>query len=406
MNREPNVHAEPAEIDPVVIARAEAVTGPLVMLPIRYVNGQAVYTESSMLVVKRLRATGLDAAFLDPPESRTFEVKESALTDAIVSFALGIGSSAAWDAVKAVFRRQSSGSTGKLSITYVDLDNNDGQRGTAWKVEGDSEAVLKAIDKLRQNALEASISGTAMEAAGNRDITDSFPAAGTDDDLRKAHRRQQVESLRAAAQSRLQDARDSVEREGAAQPWQHAEKSARAALALFARSLDWAEDSEDEDEAHRLMDKAGSWVWQTFGCQLARSGIEYRQTCPVALAHNRIGMSIGGTAKRLCSLCGDDLSECEHIPGTSYLVPGGVILPRMVPRLPPGSLRAHTRPKPPGIRRGDHQRDGSRRGELRAQAGSAGSANHGNDHPGTGTHRSPRRHVRPWRRGLVRQMPS
>ena len=48
------------------------------------------------------------------------------------------------------------------------------------------------------------------------------------------------------------------------------------------------------------------------------------QTCPVALAHNRIGMSIGGTAKRLCSLCGDDLSECEHTPGTSYLVPGGV----------------------------------------------------------------------------------
>ena len=35
-------------------------------------------------------------------------------------------------------------------------------------------------------------------------------------------------------------------------------------------------------------------------------------------------MSIGGIAKRLCSLCGDDLSECEHTPGTSYLVPGGV----------------------------------------------------------------------------------
>ena len=30
----------------------------------------------------------------------------------------------------------------------------------------------------------------------------------------------------------------------------------------------------------------------------------YSQTCPVALAHNRIGMSIGGTARRLCSLCG------------------------------------------------------------------------------------------------------
>ena len=72
------------------------------------------------------------------------------------------------------------------------------------------------------------------------------------------------------------------------------------------------------------MDQAGAWVRETFGCQLTRSGTRYSQTCPVALAHNRIGMSIGGTAKRLCSLCGDDLSECEHIPGTSYLVPGGV----------------------------------------------------------------------------------
>jgi hypothetical protein len=72
------------------------------------------------------------------------------------------------------------------------------------------------------------------------------------------------------------------------------------------------------------MDQAGAWVRETFGCQLTRSGTRYSQTCPVALAHNRIGMSIGGTARRLCSLCGDDLSECEHIPGISYLVPGGV----------------------------------------------------------------------------------
>jgi hypothetical protein len=68
------------------------------------------------------------------------------------------------------------------------------------------------------------------------------------------------------------------------------------------------------------MDQAGAWVRETFGCQLTRSGTRYSQTCPVALAHNRIGMSIGGTARRLCSLCGDDLSECEHIPGISYLV--------------------------------------------------------------------------------------
>ena len=31
----------------------------------------------------------------------------------------------------------------------------------------------------------------------------------------------------------------------------------------------------------------------------------------------------GYAAQRICSLCGDDVSECEHLPGTAYLVPGG-----------------------------------------------------------------------------------
>jgi hypothetical protein len=71
------------------------------------------------------------------------------------------------------------------------------------------------------------------------------------------------------------------------------------------------------------MDDAGYWVRTTFGCELGRVGGEYRQRCPVALAHNRIGLSVGGTAVRVCSICGGDLSECFHLPGTSYLVPGG-----------------------------------------------------------------------------------
>ena len=79
------------------------------------------------------------------------------------------------------------------------------------------------------------------------------------------------------------------------------EDDARAALTLFARSLDWAEDTDEEETAHQLMDEAGSWVRRTYGCQLSRSGTQYRQRCPVALAHNRIGMSVGGTAVRACA---------------------------------------------------------------------------------------------------------
>lgn len=103
-----------------------------------------------------------------------------------------------------------------------------------------------------------------------------------------------------------------------------AERDAREALKLYRASLDWAEDTDLEDEAHRMMDDAGRWVHETFGCHVERVGHEYRQVCPVALGHNRIGLSIGGhAAVRVCSLCGEDISECEHLPRSAYLVPGG-----------------------------------------------------------------------------------
>lgn len=325
MNPKSNVSAESADVDATILARAESMPAPVVVLPLRLLNGQGVYAQTSVLLVKRLRAAGISADFLDPPESRTFEVKKSALGTIIVSFAINIGSSAAWDAIKRVFRSRSNDEQkAKLSITYVDLDDKEGRRGTAWKVEGDSDAVLQAIDKLRQ----APPTGDPpeIEDAPRPDpeaATGAFPTAGPDDDLHAAALAEAINRRRAAAQSLLQDARAVLEGHADPQSLENAEKEARTALALFARSLDYAEDTEEEHEAHRLMDEAGMWVRETFGCQLTRSGTCYRQTCPVALAHNRIGMSIGGTAKRLCSLCGEDLSECEHVPGISYLVPGG-----------------------------------------------------------------------------------
>jgi hypothetical protein len=325
MSPDPIVRGERADIDVAVLARAEAVSASLVVLPVRNIKGQGVYTQTSVLLVKQLRVAGYSAEFLDPPESRTFEVKKSALTTVIVNIALNISSSAAWDAIKAIFRSRPAEEQAKLSIVYVDLDGKEGQRGTAWKVEGNSDAVLQAIDKLRQNPSAASSADIpSAPAPGDREVTEAFPAAGPDDDLHEAALAEQITGRRAAAQSLLWDARQAVERPTDPQSLDQAEKNARAALALFARSLDWAEDSDEEEEAHQLMDEAGTWVRKAFGCQLTRSGTKYSQTCPVALAHNRIGMSIGGTAKRLCSLCGVDLSECEHIPGTSYLVPGGI----------------------------------------------------------------------------------
>lgn len=152
---------------------------------------------------------------------------------------------------------------------------------------------------------------------GDRNAT-PHEAAGSDADLREEYTLSQVRERRLRAEQLMADAEGLLETERGA-----AEALARDALHFFARSLDWAEDTDQEEEAHGRMDTAGSWVRETFGCHLARTGTSYQQTCPVALGHNRIGMRVGGVARRTCSLCGLDFSECAHLPGTAYLVPGG-----------------------------------------------------------------------------------
>jgi Caudovirus prohead serine protease len=151
-----------------------------------------------------------------------------------------------------------------------------------------------------------------------------FAPAGSDADLRQAYRDEQIISRRAEGDRLIRQARAFLPKAKHVKARERAERDARQALAAYRASLDWAEDTAHEDEAHRLLDEAGSWVRRTFGCHLERHGQQYQQTCPVALGHNRIGLSVGGRAsKQICSLCAADVSECEHLPGTAYLVPGG-----------------------------------------------------------------------------------
>ncbi len=314
MNDELNITA--ADLEPSILERAHAADGAIVVLPLREVGGTGIYPQSTLTLVKRLRSAGVSAVYLHAPEHRRFEVKKSAVLDAGVTLLLGVASSAAWDAIKALAKR---GRSSRLEVTYLDLETAE-MRGTAWRVAGETEAVLQAIDSMRSEAGGASpgqqaASGTVGPSACK------FAAAGRDDDLRTDHvrnmiteRRQEADDLRAAAENELAD--DEPDRV-------LAEQMARRSLHFYARSLDWAEDTNEEEDAHRRMDEAGAWVSSTFGCWLEREGETYQQSCPVALAHNRIGFSVGGTATRICSLCGDDFSECEHIPGVAYMVPGG-----------------------------------------------------------------------------------
>ena len=97
----------------------------------------------------------------------------------------------------------------------------------------------------------------------------AFESDGQDSDLRKAYLNEQIMSKRKEADDLLQDAKRLL-RLPAQEGRMLAESKSRQALARYRSSLDWAEDSELEDEAHRLLDSAGRWVRETFGCYLER----------------------------------------------------------------------------------------------------------------------------------------
>jgi hypothetical protein len=133
------------EVAADLIHRARALDASVVILPVRDVDGLAVYPEATVTVVKELRSVGVDAHYLDGPERRIFEVKKSGLEVAVGTLLIGVASAAAWDAVKALLLKLRGR---RLSVTYVDLETPN-EKTLAWCAEGDAESVLDAIDRLR-----------------------------------------------------------------------------------------------------------------------------------------------------------------------------------------------------------------------------------------------------------------
>jgi hypothetical protein len=126
---------------------ARAAGTDVVVLPARRDDdGRGVYGESTVFLVKELRAAGVSASYADPSDRRVFEVKKSALGTALVSVALGLVSNAGWDGVKAWLRREQPDGQ-RLEVSFADL-SADGAR-TMWTVKGPAEETLAAVDRLR-----------------------------------------------------------------------------------------------------------------------------------------------------------------------------------------------------------------------------------------------------------------
>jgi hypothetical protein len=166
----------------------------------------------------------------------------------------------------------------------------------------------------RQLSPTSSRDGVPVDAPG-------APAEGSDAgsaaDLYSAYKAKQVATFRREANQHLASAKQLIATSRA-----KADGEARAALYSASRAFWWAEESPLEEAQHTLLHRIGRWTRRNLGCQLHFDGTSYSHTCPVVVAHKRIGFSMAFEAKRFCSLCDGDLSECPHMRDRSYWVRG------------------------------------------------------------------------------------
>lgn len=144
--------------------------------------------------------------------------------------------------------------------------------------------------------------------------------AGPASDLKNGYLDSQIRKYRRLAKSAFADAQRSVAHDRI-----RAERKIRQALDSAAKAFWWAEDTDMEERQHILLHQIGRWRRRNnLGCLLAYERNRYSQRCPAAIAHKRIGLSIGFTGIRICSICHKDISDdCPHLRDRSYWVRGG-----------------------------------------------------------------------------------
>jgi hypothetical protein len=133
----------------------------------------------------------------------------------------------------------------------------------------------------------------------------------------------ELDWVRAKGQELIRDGRQAFNRSKSLEickgEHESAEALARSSLKTLRSAMNWTEDTPNFEQAHQLLDKAGRYVRTTFGCHLLYEDRTYFQTCPVALAHNRIGFSTGLVARKMeCSISKKDPEDCPHVTGRFY----------------------------------------------------------------------------------------
>lgn len=147
-----------------------------------------------------------------------------------------------------------------------------------------------------------------------------------------------------------------------------ASEAINAAVRTLRSAMNWLEDTDEFEAAHQKLDQAGSFRRAHFPalCILSLSEQGYAVTCPVSLAHNRVGLSPGYIVRSAeCSICGLDPEDCAHIVGRTY---AGEVCYRIITQADVLEISLVGRPAQPDAR---IESIGLRDAELREQLGPA-----------------------------------
>lgn len=126
-----------------------------------------------------------------------------------------------------------------------------------------------------------------------------------------SYRKKQAQAAIIVAEELIKRAEQALDRR---KP-REAEPLYRESLSKLREATLW----EPEEKGHRTyLHQVGHWVHDTFSCHFEFEEGQYRVKCPVLLSHSRIGVSIGGAAKVICSLCAANILECPHAQGHRY----------------------------------------------------------------------------------------
>ena len=96
------------------------------------------------------------------------------------------------------------------------------------------------------------------------------------------------------------------------------EELARAALSHASDAFNYLEDDPLAENAHSWLHRTGELVGGLYECRIELDRDAWMHSCAVTIGHIRFGASPGFTSIRYCTICDEDISECDHVPGELY----------------------------------------------------------------------------------------